>query len=132
MTPGRATSFSTCGFATWRGLLGYAQFPGGAADTDGVVITPTAMGTSETAAAPFNLGRTASHEVGHFLNLHHIWGDDGAACTGTDLVGDTPNQAGPNYGSPAFPHITCGNGSNGDLLSTPHHYMAWAASFPQA
>ena len=47
------------------GLLGYAQFPGGPVATDGVVCTYTAFGTSGTAAAPFNLGRTATHEVGH-------------------------------------------------------------------
>jgi hypothetical protein len=51
------------------GLLGYAQFPGGPAKTDGVVILHSAFGTSGTAAAPFNLGRTATHEIGHWLNL---------------------------------------------------------------
>ena len=76
------------------GLLGYAQFPGGPAATDGVVILDTAFGTTGTAAAPFNLGRTATHEIGHFLNLRHIWGDDGNGCTGDDFVADTPNRAG--------------------------------------
>ena len=47
------------------GLLGYAQFPGGPAETDGVVILHTAFGTNGTAAAPFDLGRTATHEIGH-------------------------------------------------------------------
>jgi hypothetical protein len=98
------------------GLLGYAQFPGGPADTDGVVILDTACGTSGTAAAPFNLGRTATHEIGHWLNLRHIWGDDGNGCSGDDFVGDTPNCAGANTGVPAFPHITCSNGPNGDLF----------------
>ena len=55
--------------------LGYAQFPGGPAKTDGVVILYTAFGTTGTAAAPFNRGRTATHEVGHWLNLRHIWAD---------------------------------------------------------
>ena len=98
------------------GLLGYAQFPGGAAETDGVVIRSTAFGTSGTAAAPFNLGRTVTHEVGHWLNLRHIWGDDGNGCAGSDFVADTPNQASENTGTPAFPHITCGNGPNGDMF----------------
>jgi hypothetical protein len=111
------------------GLLGYAQFPGGPAVTDGVVINYTAFGTSGTAAAPFNLGRTASHEIGHFLNLHHVWGDDGSACTGTDLVGDTPNQAGPNFGKPAFPHVTCSNGPNGDLFMNYMDYVDDSAMF---
>src|SRR6478672_7469103 len=56
-------------------LLGYAQFPGGPAKTDGVVILHSAFGTGGTTAAPFNKGRTATHEVGHFFNLRHIWGD---------------------------------------------------------
>lgn len=101
-----------------NGLLGYAQFPGGPAATDGVVILNSAFGTIGTAAAfaPFNHGRTASHEVGHWLNLRHIWGDDGGGCTGDDLVADTPNAAGPNFGKPTFPHVTCDNGPNGDLF----------------
>ncbi|MEN9522244.1 MAG: hypothetical protein RL065_621 [Bacteroidota bacterium] len=95
------------------GLLGYAQFPGGAAATDGVVINYTAFGNMGTAAAPYGLGRTATHEVGHWLNLRHIWGD--ANC-GNDQVGDTPTQQTSNYGCPSFPHITCSNGSNGDMF----------------
>ncbi len=71
------------------GLLGYGQFPGGPAATDGVVILNTAFGTNGTATAPFNKGRTATHEVGHFLNLRHIWGDRND-CSGTDFVADTP------------------------------------------
>lgn len=98
------------------GLLGYAQFPGGPAATDGVVIRHSAFGTSGTAAAPFNLGRTATHEIGHWLNLRHIWGDDGTGCAGSDFVADTPNQGGPNYGTPTFPKVSCGNGPNGDMF----------------
>ena len=94
------------------GLLGYAQFPGGAASTDGVVINYTAFGNIGTAASPYNLGRTATHEIGHWLNLRHIWGD--ATC-GSDLVTDTPTQSTSNFGCPTFPHVTCSNGPNGDL-----------------
>jgi hypothetical protein len=94
------------------GLLGYAQFPGGAASTDGVVVNYTAFGNIGTATSPFNLGRTATHEVGHWLNLRHIWGD--ATC-GSDLVTDTPTQSTSNFGCPSFPSVTCSNGPNGDL-----------------
>ena len=104
------------------GLLGYAQFPGGPADTDGVVVTHTAFGTTGTAAAPFNLGRTATHEIGHWLNLRHIWGDV-IGCTGTDLVTDTPNQNGPNVGCPTFPSVTCSNGPNGDMFMNYMDYV---------
>jgi len=105
------------------GLLGYAQFPGGPAATDGVVITFTGFGAIGTATAPFNLGRTATHEIGHWLNLFHIWGDDGTACTGTDFVADTPNAAGPNFGVPAFPHVTCSNGPDGDMFMNYMDYV---------
>lgn len=97
-------------------LLGYAQFPGGAAATDGVVIDYQYFGTIGTATTPFHLGRTATHEVGHWLNLYHIWGDDGTGCTGTDNAADTPNQAGSNGGCPTFPKISCSNGPNGDMF----------------
>ena len=101
------------------GLLGYAQFPGGPLETDGVVITYTAFGNLGTATPPFNLGRTATHEVGHWLNLYHIWGDDTwlpDACSGSDNVDDTPNQEGPNYGCPTFSHISCNNSPHGDMF----------------
>jgi hypothetical protein len=87
------------------GLLGYAQFPGGAAATDGVVCDDNATGRVGTAAAPFNKGRTATHEIGHWLNLRHIWGD--ATC-GNDFVGDTPQHNTSNGGCPTYPHLsTC-------------------------
>ena len=105
------------------GLLGYAQFPGGPAATDGVVILQSAFGTAGTVAPPFNLGRTATHEIGHWLNLNHIWGDDGTGCTGTDNVADTPNQAGPNTGAPGFPHVSCSNGPNGDMFMNYMDYV---------
>jgi len=105
------------------GLLGYAQFPGGPAATDGVVITHTAFGTMGTAAGPFDLGRTATHEIGHWVNLYHIWGDDGTGCSGTDNVADTPNQGNENTGCPAFPHISCNNGPNGDMFMNYMDYV---------
>lgn len=87
------------------GILGYAQFPGGSSATDGVVLDDNATGRTGTAAAPFNKGRTATHEVGHWLNLRHIWGD--ATC-GNDQVGDTPLHNTANYGCPAAGHkSTC-------------------------
>ncbi len=99
------------------GILGYAQFPGGAAATDGVVIDSKYLGTTGTATAPFNKGRTATHEVGHWMNLRHIWGD--ATC-GSDLVSDTPTHNAANYGIPAFPHYsTC----TGNPIEMTMNYM---------
>ena len=86
------------------GILGYAQFPGGNAATDGVVNGYQYTGTIGTATAPFDLGRTATHEVGHWLNLRHIWGD--GACGASDFVDDTPDSDGPNYGC-ALGNVAC-------------------------
>ena len=86
------------------GILGYAQFPGGSASTDGVVCGYQYTGTTGTATAPFDLGRTATHEVGHWLNLRHIWGDGG--CGASDFVDDTPDSDGPNYGC-ALGNVAC-------------------------
>ena len=110
------------------GLLGYAQFPGGPSATDGVVINFRAFGTQGSAQAPFNKGRTATHEVGHFLNLRHIWGDT-EDCSGSDNVADTPNCAGPNYGKPVFPKVSCNNGPNGDMFVNYMDYTDDAAMF---
>jgi hypothetical protein len=87
------------------GILGYAQFPGGSSATDGVVIDDNAFGKTGTVSYPYDKGRTATHEVGHWMNLRHIWGD--ANC-GSDLVGDTPSHNTANYGCPSYPHrSTC-------------------------
>jgi len=105
-------------------LLGYAQFPGGPAETDGVVITHSAFGTRGTAAAPFDKGRTTTHEIGHYLNLSHIWGESRfATCQDNDFVADTPNQFGPNYHRPTYPSISCGNQPYGDLFMNYMDYV---------
>jgi hypothetical protein len=104
------------------GLLGYAQFPGGPVKTDGVVILNTAFGTNGSATAPYNLGRSAIHEIGHFLNLRHIWGDM-PNCDGDDLVDDTPGAESPNFGKPTFPHVSCSNGPNGDMFMNYMDYV---------
>ncbi|AUC82681.1 M43 family zinc metalloprotease [Lacinutrix sp. Bg11-31] len=84
------------------GLLGYAQFPGGGATTDGVVSNYTTFGSSDYGTfplnAPYNKGRTMTHEVGHYLGLFHTFQ---GGCTGGDQVADTPAVATPNFGCPA-------------------------------
>lgn len=97
------------------GTLGYAQFPtipsgtspvtdmvgqGGSANTDGVVVDYKYVGNIGTATAPYNRGRTLTHETGHWLGLWHIWGDDNN-CSGTDFVSDTPNQQVENSSCPS-------------------------------
>ncbi|MBC8265490.1 MAG: zinc metalloprotease [Flavobacteriales bacterium] len=86
------------------GLLGYATPPfGGIGQNDGVVIGYSYFGTIGTVQNPYNKGRTATHEVGHWLNLEHLWGGGFGNC-GNDNVNDTPTQEEENYGCPAFPH----------------------------
>jgi hypothetical protein len=113
LSPWDATKYLNiwvCGLS--GGALGYATFPGGPLATDGVVIDYRYFGTYNT-RAPFNLGRTATHEVGHWLNLYHIWGD--ANC-GDDNCADTPVHHGANYGCPTYPYIqTNCNGSNTEM-----------------
>jgi hypothetical protein len=87
------------------GILGYAQFPGGPTATDGVVVGPNFFGTTGYLSAPFDEGRTTTHEVGHYLNLRHIWGD--GRCRQDDFVSDTPSSDGPNYGCPSYPTVNC-------------------------
>ena len=97
------------------GLLGYAQFPGGTASSDGVVCDYAYFGNMGTATSPYDQGRTLTHEIGHWLNLRHIWGD---SFCGNDFCNDTPEHSGSNYGCPNFPSTSnCnGNGSSGDMF----------------
>jgi len=111
------------------GLLGYAQFPRGDPLTDGVVISHWVFGENGSVLDPsspfgtsFNMGRTATHEIGHYLDCYHIWGDEMLfedPCSRDDNVADTPNQKGPNGGVPNFPDSTeaCPNtGGNGTMF----------------
>ena len=108
------------------GILGYAQFPGGAAATDGVVVAHRYFGRTGTATVPFNLGRTATHEVGHWVNLRHIWGD--ANC-GNDQVGDTPSHNTANYGCPSFPHYSTCTGSPVEMTMNYMDYTDYACMY---
>jgi hypothetical protein len=97
--------------------LGYAQFPGGSAATDGVVIGYNYFGRTGTVSPPFDRGRTCTHEVGHWMNLLHIWGD--ATC-GTDLVNDTPVHYSHTFGCPSHPQISeC----DGTTVEMPMNFM---------
>ena len=112
------------------GTLGYGQFPGGPPETDGVVILYSAFGTGGSAEAPFDLGRTATHEVGHYLNLSHIWGESRIpSCQDDDFVADTPPQFDKNFGTPSYPHVSCHNGPHGDLFMNYMDYVDDEAMF---
>ncbi len=104
------------------GLLGFATPPGAPAAVDGVVIGYNYFGSTNHDPGPpnsftlhsiYKYGRTATHEVGHWLNLEHVWGSSNC---GNDGVSDTPVQQGPNYGCPNFPKISCNNGPDGEMF----------------
>ncbi|WP_144281694.1 zinc metalloprotease [Chryseobacterium echinoideorum] len=109
-----------------NGILGYAQFPGGSSATDGVVIDSRYFGSTGTATYPYNLGRTATHEVGHWMNLRHIWGD--ATC-GNDFCGDTPSHNTANYGAPAYPHYSSCSGNPVEMTMNYMDYVDDRAMF---
>lgn len=92
-------------------VAGYSSVIGGAAENDGIVLDFGAFDTNGISAAT-NMGKTAVHEVGHWLGLKHLWGDD---YCGDDGIADTPKQSGYNVGCPSGVLISCGNGTNGDM-----------------
>lgn len=103
-------SYLNIWIANLAGASGYATPPGSNAATDGMVIQYNAFGTINT-VAPFQLGRTAVHEAGHWLGLKHIWGD--ASC-GDDGVEDTPQQSFFTKGCPSGERSSCNN-TTGDM-----------------
>lgn len=100
-------------------LLGYSTVPTSWNDPDdGVVIGYQYFGDMGVVQYPYNKGRTATHEIGHWLNLEHVWGAGWSGC-GNDQVNDTPTQEYENYGCPAFPEApnSCNtNNPNGDMF----------------
>ncbi|GAA4318232.1 M43 family zinc metalloprotease [Compostibacter hankyongensis] len=88
------------------GYLGVTTPPGlYSADEDGVVIQYNAFGTTGVLQAPYDRGRTATHEVGHYLGLLHPWGLTGGSCSPGDNIDDTPPQSDAVYGHHAFPYL---------------------------
>jgi hypothetical protein len=92
-------------------VIGYSSVPGCETATDGVVIATSVFGTLNMSGT-YNLGRTAVHEVGHWLGLKHIWGD---YYCGDDGVDDTPVQGNFTPGCPNTFRSSCSNGSLGDM-----------------
>jgi Pregnancy-associated plasma protein-A len=105
------------------GILGYAQFPGGADATDGVVIRAGTLPTVSTGA--YSLGRTATHEVGHWLNLFHTFrgGCDRKSTSGGDLVDDTPYVRAASYGCPRRLSNSCSNDAAPDMTMNYMDYV---------
>ena len=118
------------------GLRGYAQFPGGPSSTDGVVVDFEWFGNIGTAAWAAYTGRTAIHEIGHWLNLSHIWGDNISQTSncGDDYCNDTPTESSSTYGWTNFPYNTynaCNSGANGEMFMNYMDYTDWRNMFTQ-
>lgn len=134
--PKRYLNIYTVRFDDAVGLLGYAYFPEDLAnypETDGVVIDFRCFGTKGTSGiegfTPYNLGRTVTHEVGHWLGLFHIWGDkvfETDKVCGDDKIADTPPAEGDNTGNPVFPfrpNNKCGSDKNGEMYMNYMDYV---------
>ena len=116
-------------------LNGYSTFPGAPASADGVVIDHTRFGDIGTAAGNPFIIKTTSHEIGHFLNLYHIWGPtNGPSNCGNDSCNDTPTESSPTYGTPLFPYNTfsaCNSGANGEMFMNYMDYTDCRNIFTQ-
>ncbi|MDC0230743.1 M43 family zinc metalloprotease [Aureispira] len=101
------------------GILGFTYTPGNAPNgADGVVIGYQYFGKTG-ASSPFNKGRTTTHEVGHWLNLEHVWGTFGG-CSNDDGVSDTPEQSSSYGGCPSHPQNSC---SSNDMFMNYMDYV---------
>ncbi|MEQ8323388.1 MAG: M43 family zinc metalloprotease [Vicingaceae bacterium] len=99
---------------------GFATYPGAPSYCDGIVIDWESFGTNGTASTPTNKGRTLTHEIGHWFDIPHLWGN--TSC-GDDGISDTPKQEGGNFGCESYPHVTCNNGPHGDMFM---NFMDWS------
>ena len=124
MWVGRFTDTSLLGFAYPPGALGQPY--------DGLCIGDPFFGNTGTAIAPYNQGRTATHEIGHYFNLAHPWGNGngstGSSCgvgNNSDSVSDTPSTSGPYDGCPSFPDnsYACTATTNGSMFMNYMDYV---------
>lgn len=106
-------------------LLGFAYLPSSTGQPyDGLCIGDQYFGNTGTVVSPYNKGRTATHEIGHYFGLEHPWGD-GSCSTGDDGVADTPPTSAPYFGCPTFPNNAnaCAPTTNGSMFMNYMDYV---------
>ena len=105
-----------CNMEQLSGTFASTYFPGGSNKRDGIQCDYHYVGTGGITQPPYNLGRTVTHEMGHYFNLDHTWGPTDYSnipyCGDDDHVDDTPPQSRANYYCPLFPKPSCGNVSD--------------------
>jgi hypothetical protein len=104
--------------------IGYASSPGVSPERDGVVLHYRTVGAAphNSSLWVYNMGRTGTHEVGHWLGLKHIWGN-GLTCNDSDDIDDTPNQQMQSQGCPSGIEISCDNGPYGNMWQNYMDYV---------
>jgi hypothetical protein len=115
----------------YTGGVCWGEFPTATpSNTFGVVMNYFYFGSNYTSYGIFpqinnylDYGEICVHEIGHCLNLYHIWGDDNGSCTGTDYCADTPNQADASSACMTFPHTdACTTSGNGIMFENYMDY----------
>ena len=120
---GRFTDTQLLGFAYLPSIVGTSQ-----AVYDGLCIGDQFFGNTGTVVSPYNKGRTATHEIGHYFGLLHPWGNDGSSCgsgSNSDGVSDTPATNNPYFSCPSFPSNTnaCTTTANGSMFMNYMDYV---------
>ena len=101
-------------------LYGFSYYPTQLAakpNNDGIVVNFQAFGIAPANFPHTNYGRTAVHEVGHWFNLIHTWGDNSSSFCASDFVDDTPLEHNPAYNCSTFPKFDdCNFGGDGTMF----------------